>query len=96
MRKLAKSIAKWRSTLPDTQQPEVIALLNGGVQIKVTSLAQESFHGIRIEGTISGAPCIVLAHQNTVQLMCFIAPVRPPEQPRRKIGFIIDGQESEA
>ena len=94
LRRLAESITQWRSQLPAQEevQPAVRALLNGGVQIEVETLAQESFHGIRIEGKIQGSPCIVLAHQATVQLLCFIQPVQPPEHPRRPIGFIIHGE----
>lgn len=96
LRRLAESIRLWRSALPEDVQPAVIALLNGGMQIDVTSLAQESFHGIRIEGQIQGQACVVLAHQSTVQLLCIAQPVSAPERPKRSIGFIIDGQSSEA
>ena len=95
MKSLANAIADWRKQLPEGVQPAVLALLNGGMQIDVTTLAQESFHGIRVEGTINGLPCIVLAHQSTVQLMCYVQPINPPEVPKRKIGFIIDGESSE-
>ena len=96
LRRLAESVGQWRKQLPDDFQPTVLALLNGGVQVQVDRLAQESFHGIRIDGSVEGAACVVLAHQATVQLLCFAQPVRPPEQPRRPIGFIIDGEPSEA
>ena len=96
LRRLADSVRQWRATLPEDLQPGVLALLNGGVQIEVETLAQESFHGIRIEGRIQGQRCVVLAHQATIQLLCIAQPVQPPEQPRRSIGFIIDGQASEA
>jgi hypothetical protein len=87
---------KWRAALPEGMQPSVTALLNGGMQVDVTSLAQESFHGIRIEGKVNGNNCVVLAHQATVQLLCKAQPIEPPELPRRSIGFVIDGQWSEA
>lgn len=96
LRRLAESIRQWRSSLPEDLQPAVVALLNGGVQIDVNSLAQESFHGIRIEGQIQGQHCVVLAHQSTVQLLCIAQPIAPPERPKRAIGFIIDGLPSEA
>jgi hypothetical protein len=95
LKRLAESIAKWRQQLPDDVQPAIVAILHGGIQIDVESLAQESFHGIRIEGKTQGSPCVVLAHQATVQLLCFVQPIKPPEQPRRRIGFVIDGQESQ-
>lgn len=92
LRRLADSITQWRTQLPEDVQPAVLAILHGGVQIEVETLAQESFHGIRIEGRLQGSQCIVLAHQSTIQLLCFIQPVSPPEHPRRPIGFVVDGK----
>jgi hypothetical protein len=96
LKRLAESITKWRKELPEEVQPAVVAILHGGIQVDVEVLAQESFHGIRIEGKTQGSPCVVLAHQATVQLLCFVQPIKPPEQPRRRIGFVIDGEESQA
>lgn len=96
LRRLADSITQWRSALPKGVQPAVIAILHGGIQIDVELLAQESFHGIRIEGRMQGSPCVILAHQATVQLLCFVQQIQPPERPRRPIGFVIDGEESQA
>lgn len=96
LRRLAESIRQWRASLPEGLQPAVIALLNGGIQIDVHSLAQESFHGIRIEGVLNGQSCVVLAHQSTVQLLCIAQPIAPPESPKRSIGFVIDGLSSVA
>lgn len=94
LRRLADSIVQWRAQLLEEEniQPAVLAILHGGLQIEVETLAQESFHGIRIEGKIKGSPCIMLAHQATVQLLCFIQQVEPPERPRRPIGFVVDGE----
>lgn len=88
------TIRQWKKSQPDAYQPAVMALLHGGVQIEVCSLTNVSFHGLRIEGLLGGRPCIVLAHQATVQLLCY--PAEPAkEQPRRRIGFIVDGQLTE-
>lgn len=95
LQRLADSISQWRSALPEEVQPAIIAILQGGIQVDVERLAQESFHGIRIEGRIKGSPCVVLAHQATVQLLCFVQPILPPERPRRPIGFVINGEESQ-
>lgn len=92
MQRLADSIIQWRRQLPDDQQPAILALLYGGVQIHVERLAEESFHGIRIEGKLNDSPCMVLAHQAGVQLLCYIQKVEK-EESRRTIGFIIDGKE---
>lgn len=94
MRRLADTVTQWRQQLPEDQQPAILAILHGGVQIQVERLAQESYHGIRIEGRMSGNPCMVLAHQSTVQLLCFVEKVEK-EEFRRRIGFIIDGEEQE-
>jgi hypothetical protein len=96
MRRLAGTITQWRKELPQGVQPALLALAHGGVQISVTSLAQESFHGIRIDGHINGAPCMLLAHQATVQILCYAEEIKPPEQPKRSIGFVIDGEHSQA
>lgn len=96
LRRLAESIKQWRAGLDGDAQPAIIAILHGGVQINVDLLAQESFHGIRIEGRMNGLPTVVLAHQATVQLVCYVERVQPPERPRRPIGFVIGGEKSEA
>ena len=93
VRRLAETVTQWRTQVPADSQPAVIAILQGGVQVSVSLLAEESFHGIRIEGTVDGSPCMVLTHQASVQLLCFVAKVEN-EELRRKIGFVIDGQES--
>ncbi|NVK22147.1 MAG: hypothetical protein HWD86_06485 [Kangiellaceae bacterium] len=94
IRSLANTIRAWRQHMPKDAEPAIVAILNGGLQINVTRLVQESFHGIRIEGHAGGNPCMVLTHQNNVELLCYVEKV-PEEAPERKIGFIIDGKESE-
>ena len=94
MRRLADSVMQWRQQLPEDEEPAILAIMFGGMQINVERLAQESFHGIRIEGTMNGSPCMLLAHQSTVQLLCFVKKVEKAS-PKRRIGFIIDGEEEE-
>ncbi|MGX5203378.1 hypothetical protein [Aliikangiella sp. IMCC44632] len=94
MRRLADTMTQWRKQLPADEEPAILAVLYGGIQITVERLAQESFHGIRIEGQMNGSPCMLLAHQSTVQLLCFVKKVEP-KQVKRRIGFIIDGEEEE-
>lgn len=91
MRRLADTILEWRDAVPGDAQPQIVAILHGGIQVDVTLLAEEGFHGIRIEGTIDGQPCMLLAHQSSVQLLCHVVKVEEPEQ-RRTIGFVIDGE----
>lgn len=94
MKRLADTISSWRTQAPKDVQPAILAILNGGIQINVTLLAEESFHGIRIEGTLNGSPCMLLSHQSSVQLLCYLAKVETEEK-RRTIGFIIDGEETQ-
>jgi len=94
MRRLADSIVQWRNQLPSGQRPAILAILNGGIQIKVERLAEESFHGIRIEGKIADNPCMILAHQSTVQLLCYIEKVEEDDNQTR-IGFLIGGKEQQ-
>lgn len=95
MRRLADTIVQWRAQLPEDEEPAILAVMHGGIQINVERLAQESFHGIRIEGNMNGSPCMLLAHQSSVQMLCFVKKVEK-ETERRRIGFIIDGEEEEA
>ncbi len=92
--RLAQTIMEWREALPEDAQPVITAIASGGVQIIVERLAQESFHGVRVEGLMNGSPCMLLAHQANLELLCFIEKVQEAEF-RRKIGFIIDGEEKE-
>lgn len=94
MRELAETITQWRTAVPEDTQPAILAILYGGIQIHVHSLQEVSFHGIRIEGTLNGAPCVMLAHQSTVQLLCYVQPITE-EEPKRKIGFVIGDQKME-
>jgi hypothetical protein len=93
VQRIAASITQWRAQLPPDQQPAILAILTGGIQIRVKRLAEESFHGIRIEGALAGNPCMVLAHQATIQLLCYIEKIE--EGHRKPIGFVIDGKEQQ-
>ena len=91
MKSLADEARAWRDKLPSRYRPAILAVLHGGLQIHVHSLSQVSFDGIRIEGTMDGSPCSLLAHQSTVQMLCYAEEVPPPEEeapPKRPIGFI--------
>ncbi|MRX27704.1 hypothetical protein [Kangiella sp. HZ709] len=94
IRSLANTIRQWRANTPADAQPAITAILSGGMQVNVTRLAQESFHGIRVEGHVAGNACMILTHQSNVQLLCYIEKIAEAA-PERKIGFIIDGKETE-
>ncbi len=95
LQRLSQTVTDWRKELDDDVQPAILAILNGGLQVEIERMAQESFHGIRIEGLLNGNPCMLLSHQSSVQLLCFVQKIEK-QKPRRKIGFIIDGVETEA
>lgn len=84
---LAAEARAWSERLPPEFRPAIVAVLHGGLQIEVHELAQVSFDGIRIEGTLGDSPCSILAHQGTVQLICHAVRVDEDEEPR-PIGFV--------
>lgn len=79
MKALAEEALAWRTKLPSNYRPAIMAVLYGGIQVQVHSLAQVSFAGIRIEGTMQGAPCSFLAHQSTIQMLCYAEEVLEEE-----------------
>jgi hypothetical protein len=86
---LAAEARAWSEQLPGNFRPAIVALLHGNLQVEVRSLAQVSFDGIRVEGRIDGRPCSVLAHQDTIQLMCYaVSTEAEEEQAHHPIGFI--------
>lgn len=87
---LASEAKAWSEKLPKHFRPAIVALLHGNMQMEVRTLTQVSFDGIRIEGLMDGNPCSVLAHQDTVQLMCYAQAVDEEEEEdaHRPIGFI--------
>lgn len=89
MKALADEALQWKQRLPKDYKPAILAVLYGGIQIHVQTLAKVSFHGIRIEGTLNGAPCSLLAHQSTIQLLCYAEEVTI-QNPRNPIGFVWD------
>ncbi len=94
MQAIAEEAMMWKQQLPENFRPAILAVLNGGLQINVHTLSQVSFHGIRIEGTLNGGPCSLLAHQSTVQILCYGQQVVEKEE-RRPIGFIWPDNEVE-
>jgi hypothetical protein len=87
MKEIADEAWSWRNSLPEGYQPTIVAVLHGGVQIDVLKLSEASFHGIRIEGTLAGNSCVMLAHQSSVQILCYATKIQE-SSPKRSIGFI--------
>lgn len=87
MKSIAEEALLWKQRLPELYSTAILAILYGGTQVNVQNLSQVSFHGIRIEGTLVGAPCSLFAHQSTVQLLCYAEKLDDKEQ-RNPIGFV--------
>lgn len=87
MKSIADEALSWRESLAEGYQPAIVAILQGGIQINVLKLSQVSFHGIRIEGTMSGSACVMFSHQSNVQMLCHATEIKE-EAPKRSIGFI--------
>jgi hypothetical protein len=94
IKSLADSAMQWKESLPEGYVPAVLAVLHGGIQIQVNNLSQVSFHGIRVQGTYNDSPCTMLAHQSTIQMLCY-AQELSPEEPKNPIGFIWEDNEVE-
>jgi len=56
----------------------------------------EIFHNVHpdVKPPCLSNPCMVLTHQNNVELLCYVQQVAE-EEPKQRIGFIIDGHEIE-
>jgi len=83
---ISKEALNWKNELEKPYIPSVIALLYGGIQIQVDSMSKVSFNGIKIMGKMNGAPCSILAHQSTVQVLCCAYEKKEDEQ-TNPIGF---------
>jgi hypothetical protein len=89
LKALAAEAKAWSAQLPPNYYPAIVAILHGGLQVQVRTLAQVSFDGIRIEGLLGESPCSILAHQNTVQLICHATRLdEDQEEEPHPIGFI--------
>src|SRR5690606_26444390 len=89
LKALAAEAKAWSAQLPPNYYPAIVAILHGGLQVQVHSLAQVSFDGIRVEGLLGDSPCSILAHQNTIQLICHAIQLdQEKEEEPHPIGFI--------
>lgn len=95
LRALVAEVKGWARELPENYRPAIMAVLQGGIQIQVQSLAQVSFDGIRIEGVINGRPCSLITHQSSVQMLCYAQEIKKEAPPKRPIGFIWPNQQEE-
>jgi hypothetical protein len=64
------------------------ATLSSGATIILHSLAADGHSLIRLEGELpDGTPCLLFAHQHSVQLLAYHVPRKPEEPAKREIGF---------
>ena len=68
IKRLDVTIKQWKTKIPDNFEPSIFAILSNGLMIDVSSLTEESFHLIRIEGVIQNqdnqpTPCVLFTHQ---------------------------------
>ncbi|PYK08412.1 MAG: hypothetical protein DME61_09930 [Verrucomicrobia bacterium] len=100
---LEARIKEWRKAIPKDAEAVVLGILANGTVIDAHHLVAQGHHGIVIEGVLfspddsSGAsPCMVVAHQANLQLLCYVRQVPKPRRPR-VIGFgVVDADESTA
>ncbi|MEY4809475.1 MAG: hypothetical protein RLZZ206_3864 [Cyanobacteriota bacterium] len=100
---MAATVALWRKELDATAdesskkyQPAVIAFLPNGQIVQVRRMTAESFHCVRIEGTLGfdGTVCMFLAHQASIQLLCTTVEITE-EKPKRTIGFVTNEKQQD-
>jgi hypothetical protein len=90
---LAARIKEWRKAIPKDAEAVIWAILANGMVIDVHRLVAQGHHGIVVEGTLlspddspDASPCMVVAHQANLQLLCYVRQVPEPREPR-VIGF---------
>lgn len=95
IRRLAYRISKWRESLPEDEEPAIVALLSNGDAVDVHTLGEDGHSSVVVEGMIGGMPCMFISHQSSFQVVCYTRKIEQ-EKPRRKIGFHVGGEEIEA
>ena len=100
---MAATVAHWRKELDvaanessKKYQPTVIGFLPNGQIVQVRQMTAESFHCVRIEGTLGfdGPVCMFLAHQASIQLLCTTVEITE-EKPKRTIGFVTNEKQQD-
>jgi hypothetical protein len=101
IRLLAARIKEWRKAIPKDAEPVILAILANGTVVDAHRVSPQGHHGILIEGTLfspgnasGGSPCMVVAHQANLQLLCYVRQVLEAREPR-PIGFGVPGADDE-
>jgi len=95
IKRLAIRIARWREQLPEDEEPAIFALMSNGDAVAVHTLGEDGHSSVVVEGTLNGAPCMLITHQSSFQIVCYTRKIEP-EKPERKIGFHVGGEAIEA
>ena len=95
IKRLAITIRAWRQQIPQDAQPAILAILANGTAVRVSRLIQEGHNGVIVDGKVDDSPCLVLAHQSTLQLLCYIEHMEKPDRERLPIGFHYTGADLE-
>ena len=79
----------WTKEFPDGQ-PVILAMVPGAL-IQVSDMRAESHNAVALTGNVlmgegDPKPCMLMVHQNSLQLLCYIEKLVEPET-RKLIGF---------
>lgn len=96
IRRLAFRITKWRDDLPENEEPAIFAILSNGDAVEVHNIGEDGHSSVVVEGTLNGSPCMFISHQSSFQVVCYTRKIEEEEEPRRRIGFHVGGEEIEA
>jgi hypothetical protein len=94
LERLRGRLRAWRENLPADAQPVIIAVLPNGTAVRVKELSEEGHNGVAITGLVGDTQCLLLAHQSSLQLLCYIEKVEEPKK-RYRIGFRLAGKQFE-
>jgi len=95
IRRLASRIALWREELPDDEEPAIFALMSNGDAVEVYTIGEDGHSSVVVEGNLNGAPCMLITHQSSLQVVCYTRKIED-EKPPRMIGFHVGGEALEA
>lgn len=99
IKRLAHRVTKWREGLADDEEPAIFALMSTGDAVEVHTLGEDGHSSVVVEGSLNGSSCMFISHQSSFQIVCYtrkIVEEELEEEPRRKIGFYVGGEEIEA
>ena len=79
----------WLEDLEPDEQAVIIAILGDQTALRVVEMTAQGHDVVILRGETANGPCMLVAHQATIQLICFIERITP-QATRRTIGFNVD------